>query len=222
MNVQRTVYCEDAIAWLTQSEQIENCSCVASLPDISEFSGSSLEQWKKWFIETAKLIMSKSSDEGVSIFYQSDIKLDGTWVDKGYLCQKAAEELGHSLIWHKIVCRIAPGKISFGRPAYSHILCFSKNFRQRKLDKSGPDVIPVIGAKTWERGMGLEACLLIAQFLKEETNTLTLLQPFCGQGSMLAVAEAYGLSSIGIERSHKRAELARKLLLNQERSDFIR
>lgn len=221
-SVERNVYCEDAITWLTNSEQIADNSFVASLPDISEFSGSSLEGWKSWFIETAKLIMTRTSDEGVSVFYQSDIKYEGTWVDKGYLCQKAAEELGHSLIWHKIICRIAPGKISFGRPAYSHILCFSKNFRLQNLEKSTPDVIPVMGKKTWERGMGLEACLLIAKFIKEETRTKTLIQPFCGEGSMLAAAESVGLNVIGIERSHKRAELARKLQLNPTQKDFLK
>lgn len=219
-NSERIVYCEDALVWLEQSPVLEGCSLVASMPDISEFHGHTLEAWKEWFSNTAKLVMSRTPDDGVTIFYQSDIKVDGVWVDKGYICQKAAEEIGSALLWHKIICRVEPGKTSFGRPAYSHILCFSKKLRVLDLSKSTPDVIPVIGEKTWERGMGLEACLMIAKFISEQTPSKTLVHPFCGQGSMIAVANQFGLKAIGIERSHKRAEVARNLTLNPEWTKF--
>jgi len=192
------------------------------MPDISEFHGYTLDAWKEWFINTAKLVMSRTPEDGVTIFYQSDIKVDGVWVDKGYLCQKAAESIGHELIWHKIVCRIQPGKISFGRPAYSHVLCFSKGVRIRDLSRSSADVIPDIGEKTWERGMGLEACVMIGKFVAEQTNSKTLVHPFCGQGGMIAVANALGLSAIGIERSHKRAETARTLTVSSSFKKFLK
>lgn len=214
----RLVHCDDAIVWLEKSPVLEGCSLVASMPDISEFTGLSLSAWKDWFTNTATLVMSKTPEMGVSIFYQSDIKMDGTWVDKGYLCQKAAESLGHSLLWHKIVCRVQPGKSTFGRPAYTHILCFSKGLRLNDLSKSTPDVIPDIGDKTWERGMGLEACLMIGKFIAEQTPTKTLVHPFCGQGSMLAMANSFGLDAIGIERSPKRAEMARSLSVEEDQS----
>jgi hypothetical protein len=192
------------------------------MPDISEFHGYTLEAWKDWFINTAKLVLSRTPDDGVTLFYQSDIKVDGVWVDKGYLCQKAAEALGHELMWHKIVCRILPGKTSFGRPSFSHILCFSKGLRFRDLSRSTPDVIPEIGEKTWERGMGLEACLVIGKFIAEQTSTKTLVHPFCGQGSMIAVANELGLSAIGIERSPKRAEIARVLKFDPILKKFLK
>lgn len=205
----RTVFCDDALEWLKKSEIKPGTSVIASMPDISEFTGMPLEKWKEWFENTAELVLSKTWEDGVTIFYQSDIKYEGEWVDKAYLCQKMAEKLGHKLLWHKIICRVKPGYATFGRPAYSHILCFSKNFRIHDLTKSTPDVIPDIGDKTWERGMGLEACQMIAKFLSEQTNTKTLVHPFCGQGGMLAMANHYGLDAVGIERSPKRADLAR-------------
>ncbi len=185
-------------------------SLVASLPDISEFSGTPLKEWKEWFTTTAALILSRCPDDGVSIFYQSDIKVDGTWVDKSYLCQKAAEAQGHELLWHKLICRVPPGTTTFGRPAYSHLLCFSKGVKAT-ADKSTPDVLPELGDKVWERGMGLNACLLAARFIAEQTVTRKVVNPFCGQGSMLAAANHYGLEAMGIERSPKRAERARTL-----------
>jgi hypothetical protein len=155
----------------------------------------------------------------VTIFYQSDIKVDGTWVDKGYLCQKAAEALGHELLWHKVICRSPAGIATFGRPSYSHMICFSKELRV-EISKSTADVIPDLGDKTWQRGMGLEACLMAAKFIAEQTPSKTLINPFCGEGSMLAAANFIGLDAIGIERSPKRAEKARVLQILKENSSW--
>jgi len=219
-NTQRIVYCDDAIEWLKTASIAEDASFIASMPDISEFTGMPLETWKEWFMSTAELVLSRTPDKGVAIFYQSDIKVDGEWVDKAYLIQKMAEKTGSAQLFHKIICRVKPGYATFGRPAYSHILCFSKQHRLRDLRLSSPDVIPDIGDKTWERGMGLEACIMIAKFLREQTETKTLVHPFCGQGSMLAMANYYGLNAIGIERSPKRADMARILKVVKEEKGF--
>jgi hypothetical protein len=215
----RSVFCEDAISWLESREIQTGCSLVTSMPDISEFPGYSLSDWKAWFVQTASLVLSRTCPQGVTIFYQSDIKVDGTWVDKGYLCQKAAEALGHELLWHKVICRSPAGIATFGRPAYSHMLCFSKELRV-DISKSTADVIPDLGDKTWQRGMGLEACLMAAKFIHDQTPSKTLINPFCGEGSMLAAANFIGLEAIGIERSPKRAEKARVLQILKESSSW--
>lgn len=206
----RVVFCEDAIAWLENSAVLSNCSLVTSLPDISEFPKFSVDQWKDWFSKTAALVISKTPDDGVTIFYQTDIKLGGVWIDKGYLCQKAAEDQGTQLVWHKIICRSEPGQATFGRTGYTHLLCFSKTIREQPK-ASTADVVPDLGEKTWEKGMGLKACWIIGNFIKDQTRSTTIVNPFCGQGSMLAVANTLNLLAIGIERSPKRAEIAREL-----------
>jgi hypothetical protein len=217
----RTVYAEDAITWLTENNVLPNSSLVASMPDISEFPKFSLLEWKTWFFETATLILSRTPEDGVTIFYQSDIKFNGEWVDKGYLCQKAADQLGHALLWHKIVCRTKPGQTTFGRPAYAHLLCFSKSLRLNDMMKSTPDVIPELGDKTWERGMGLTTSLTIAKFILENSNTKMIINPFCGEGSMLAAANAMGLLAIGIERSPKRADKSRNLTISPDHKNWM-
>lgn len=214
-DVKRVLHCEDAIEWLKKHTPEEGTSLVASLPDISEFHGYTIDKWKDWFVETAELVLSKTPDEGITFFFQSDIKHEKLWVDKGYLCQKAAELVGSKLLFHKILCRFAPETRTFGRPAYSHLLAFSKKFLP-DLSKSTPDVYSTLGDKTWERGMGSEACLLIGNFLKDETKTHTIINPFCGQGGILAVANALGLNAVGIERSPKRVELATNLQFDLE------
>ena len=206
----RQVFCEDAVAWLEKSPVQANCSFVASLPDISEFPSFSLTEWKNWFEETASLILSRTPDDGVAIFYQSDIKLDGEWVDKGFLCQRAAEKEGSKLLWHKIACRVPAGQASFGRCGYSHILCFSRTLKI-DLASSTADVMPEIGEKLWPRGIGFESAMMIAEFVATRTTNRTIVNPFCGHGSMLAAANRVGLSAIGIERSTKRARASQEV-----------
>lgn len=209
-NVTREIFCADAVEWLHTYDLRTTSSFLGSLPDISEFPKLTLEEWKDWFMMVAGLILEKTSPEGVTFFFQSDIKHEGLWVDKSFLIQKEAERLGHKLLFHKIFCRAVPGTIMFGRPAYSHMLCFSRTVVP-DLGKSTPDVIPDLGEKTWVRGMGLEASLFAARFVLKHTTTRTLVNPFCGEGSVVAAANFLGLNSIGIERSSKRAEKARLL-----------
>ena len=212
---ERVVHCEDALAWLREGGVLSGCALVTSLPDVSEFPSYTLGQWQEWFVDTAALVISRTPEDSVSIFYQSDIKSEGLWIDKGFLCQKAAEREGAHLLWHKVACRAAPGQATFGKTGYSHLLCFSKKLRA-ETHASFADVLPDLGEKTWERGMGLNACGLIGAFIREKTSSHTVVNPFCGQGSMLAVANALGLSAVGIERSVKRAEMARSLQVSLE------
>ncbi len=207
---QRTVDCEDALAWLDARPVLEGSSAIASLPDWSEFPSLSLADWKAWFIRAAARILERVPPEGVAIFYQTDVKEEGTWVDKGYLVSRAAEEVGVDLLWHKVVCRRPPGTVTFGRPAYSHMLCFSRGVRV-DMAKSTPDVLPEAGEVTWTRGMGVEACLIACRFILEHTRTRTVVDPFCGHGTVLAVANALGLDAVGVELSRKRARKARNL-----------
>jgi hypothetical protein len=207
----RTVHCEDALLWLESQTQLSRCSVVTSMPDFSEFPALSLAEWKLWFIQAASLIMRKVPDEGVAIFYQTDLKKFGTWIDKGFLCQQAAEATGHALIWHKIVARVSPGQVAFGKPAYSHMLCFSKSFRA-EIAHSTADVLPSAGELTWTRGMGTEACRVACEFIRKQTSSHTVVDPFCGHGTVLAVANELGLNSIGVEIGIKRAKKARSLI----------
>jgi hypothetical protein len=203
----RTIHHADALKWLNEQAPLVNCSMITSMPDISEFSKLTLDEWKAWFINAATLVMSRCDDNGISIFYQTDIKRDGIWVDKSFLIQKAADQVGHSLLAHKIVCRSAPNTVGFGRPAYSHLLCFSKNIRP-EVALSFADVLPEAGAVSWTRGMGVKACQLACRMVLKYTKSHTIVDPFCGHGSVLAVANEMGLNAIGVELSLKRAKTA--------------
>jgi len=220
MSANRTIHTADAIAWLKDHSPLEGSSLIASMPDISEFPGDTVSEWSQWFVDTAKLILLKTPDSGVTLFFQSDIKHDSVWIDKGYLVTKAAEELGHPMLFHKILCRSAPGTATYGKPSYSHLLAFSKSVRPN-VSRSTADVVPDLGEKTWVRGMGFNACRIACEFLKNETATHTVINPFCGHGSIVSVANFFGFNSIGIERSPKRAEAARSLQVEPNGKGWI-
>jgi hypothetical protein len=207
--VQRTVHETDGVAWLQAASLPGDHALVTSLPDSSELR-LSFDGWQAWFVETATLACNAAAPEAVSIFFQTDVKRDGVWIDKSFLLQLGARAAGVSLLWHKVVCRAPAGVTTFGRPAYAHLLCFSRSLRLAAA-QSLPDVLPRLGEMTWARAMGREACELTCRFLLEHTRCRTVVDPFCGVGTMLAVANAHGLDAIGVERSPKRAARARTL-----------
>lgn len=175
-------------------------------------SGSPLPfpAWRAWFIDAAAAVLRACPPEGVAIFYQTDIKHDGAWIDKSHLVQLAADREGRVLVWHKIACRKPVGTITLGRPAYAHLLCFSHTPRPEPVALA--DVFAT-GAMTWARATGLEACRLACTYILRHTTTRTVVDPFCGRGTILAVANAMGLAAIGVDHSPKRCRLAERLTL---------
>ena len=211
----REVHCADAIAWLEGHDApLAGCSFITSLPDVSELPHlGGVEGWSRWFTDAARLVLSRTPDEGVAIFFQSDVKKDGAWIDKGFLVSRAAADLsGFRTVFHKIVCRKPPGTLTHGRAAYSHLLAFSRGVKL-DLARALPDVLPEAGPSPWTRGMGVEACRLACRFVRDSTATRTVIDPFCGLGSVLAVANDEGLDAVGVELSAKRARRAKTLTL---------
>ena len=206
----REVLCGDGVAWLARGRLPPDHAVVTSLPDASELPALGLDGWRRWFVETSALACGAVADEAVAVFYQTDVKRDGGWVDKAFLVQQAMERAGATLLWHKIVPRVPPGTTTFGRPGYAHLLAASRALRLSP-GQSSPDVLPRLGEMTWARAMGREACDAVARFLLAHTRCRVVADPFCGVGTMLAVANAHGLDAVGVERSAKRAARAREL-----------
>jgi hypothetical protein len=204
--VTRVVHCGDGVAYLA-ARLPDDHAIVTSLPDHSELPALGVAGWRDWFIATVALACRAVADDAVAVFFQTDVKHDGRWIDKGHLVLCGAEAAGSHLLWHKIVCRVAPGTVTFGRPAYAHLICAS---RERRLSPgaSTADVLPALGAMSWSRAMGRAACDAAVQFVAS-TGARTVVDPFCGLGSVLASANAHELSAIGVELSRRRARRAR-------------
>ena len=206
----RIVHQTDGVAWLKANPLTPGQSIITSLPDSSELPSLGYPGWREWFVQSVKTCLDACPDDSAALFFQTDVKRDGAWVDKGFLCQLGAEAAGTRLLWHKIVCRAPAGTITFGRPAYAHLLAFSRGLTADPA-RSTADVIPRLGKMTWARAMGIEACVVACRFLLDCTSSRTVVDPFCGLGSALAVANSLGMRAIGVELSRKRAEKAREL-----------
>lgn len=208
----REVHTADALEWLPQNPLPPTASVFTSLPDVAEFRHGDLARWRAWFVAAASAVLRATPARGATVFFQTDVKRDGRWIDKAFLLQQAAAAIDVPLVWHKIVCRAAPGQATFGRPGYAHLLCFAAD-RRDPIEHATADVLPQLGHMTWPRAMGLAAAELAVRWLRDRADAGCIVDPFCGVGTALAAANAAGLDAIGVERSPSRAERARTLQL---------
>jgi hypothetical protein len=207
----RTVHRADALEWLLAHRAEAGTSVVTSLPDVSEL-GLGQAKWQAWFMDAARTVIEWIPNDGVAIFFQSDIVRGGVWIDKSYLVLRAAEAAVAPLVWHKIVCRSPPGTSTRGRASYSHLLCFARSHPPPSTGAS-PDVLPDAGFMPSKKAMGVDACRLACEFLRDHTPTRLVVDPFCGQGTLLAVANALGFDAVGVDRNARCCSAARKLVL---------
>lgn len=205
----------DALVWLPAHRPLVGASVITSLPDASELPELRFEGWRDWFVGAAALTMASVPDDGLAVFYQSDIRHRGLWVDKAALVQAAAERSGMQLAFHKIVCRKPPGTPSLGRASYAHLLAFARGTPPPSRHPT-PDVMPDPGFVPGRKAMGAGACLLACRYILEVTPTRTVVDPFCGWGTALAVANALGLHAVGVDRSARMCRRARTLVLRIE------
>jgi hypothetical protein len=206
----REVHEADAIAWLEQQELAADAAFVTSLPNVDEFQHQNLARWRTWFVDAAALVMNKTPVESAAVFFQTDIKQDGVWIDKSFLLQQAAERSRSALIWHKTVLRAPIGTTTNARPGYAHLLCFAPKLRSHDGNATA-DVLPQLGSMAWPRAMGNDVATFAISWLRDHAAARTIVAPFCGTGTALAVANKLGLHAIGIERSKSRAAKARLL-----------
>ena len=214
----RRVVQAEALGWLAANPAEEHASVVTSLPDVSETDARDVDPWRAWFVSAARALVRWVPETGVAIFYQSDIRRGGEWIDKGYLVMRAAEGERAKVIFHKIVCRKPAGTVSVGRPSYSHMIAIARG--ERALPKRpGPDVLADAGAMSWSRAMGASACRVACQFLRDETDTRVVVDPFCGRGTVLAVANEMGFDALGVDVLAKRCRAARNAKTGSEGVD---
>lgn len=208
----REVHCADAIPWMQARGKIASACVVTSLPDVSEV-GLALPVWRTWFLNAVQLVVESVADESAALFFQSDIKRDGAWIDKGALVIRAAEDVGAHVLFHKIVCRRPPGMLTMGRPGYTHLIAVSRAMKCPEV-LSIPDVITDAGRQPWVRAMGVRAAGHAVRFARDQVRAKTVFDPFCGVGTVLAAANDIGLDALGVEKSKRRCEQARSLLVN--------
>lgn len=206
----RIIHHGEALTWLARQGRIAGASAVTSLPDLSELPRLGFEAWQAWFQEAAAAVMNAVPDQGVAIFFQSDVRHQGLWVDKGYLVARAAERAGMRLLFHRIVCRKTAGTPTFGRASYSHLLGFARSALAGQA-RPAADVLPDTGFVPGRKAMGLNACVAACQFILNHSPTRIVVDPFCGWGTVLAAANGLGMEARGVDLSARMCRRARVL-----------
>jgi hypothetical protein len=213
----RVVECADAIPWMKARGTIVGACAITSLPDVSEVS-LSLEAWRAWFLMAVGLVVEAVPAESAAVFFQSDIKQDGAWIDKGALVTRAAEDAGARILFHKIIARRPPGTLTEARPGYTHLIAVSKTMKCPEI-LAIPDIITDPGPQPWIRAMGIRGAAHAVRFARDHVRAVSIFDPFCGVGTVLAVANALGLPALGVEKSRKRCEQARQLSVKASELD---
>lgn len=168
-----------------------------------------VKEYEEFFRQAVRLCLSVVKDTGYCIFTQTDRKYKG-WLDKGYWITDEAYNAGFHMVWKKISLNTEPEKVSLFRPSYSHMLCFTK---EGPVGKAFPDVV-YSGPHLYTHGFGLHAIEVCIQYLKEQ-KVKSVLDPFVGSGTTLALANLYGLDATGVDISEAQCKAARTLKLDE-------
>ena len=91
-----------------------------------------------------------------------------------------------------------------GRPGFTHLIAVSRAMRCPDVLPI-PDVIVDAGEQKWVRAMGVRAAGHAVRFAREQVGAKIIFDPFCGVGTVLAVANALGLDALGVEKARKNA-----------------
>jgi hypothetical protein len=185
---------------------------ITSLPDASELPRLTFAAWQDWFVAAATSVLRAIPLDGIAVFFQSDVLHRGLWVDKGALVSEAAKLERADLLFHKIVCRKPAGTAAFGRATYSHMLAFGRGVAPSPRTPR-VHVLPDGGFRPSVRSMGALACRDACLEVVRTTATRTIVDPFCGFGTVLAVANLLGLDSAGVDLSARMCRKARTLVL---------
>ena len=100
-----------------------------------------------------------------------------------------------------------------GRPGYTHLIAVSRAMKCPEVLPI-PDVIADAGRQPWVRAMGVRAAAHAVRFARDHVRAKVVFDPFCGVGTVLAVANALGLDALGVEKAKKRCEQSRALSIN--------
>lgn len=171
--------------------------------------GLPMEGWVAWVEETCRVLIDSLAEQGTIVFYQTDRKYKGVLIDKKTLISKCFHQEDFVTVFSKIVLKQKPETINLFRPTFTNLFGFS---REPGTGRATADVINA-GAMMYKNAMGLNACRTAVEFIQNKTGANTIVDPFCGQGSVLAIANDMGLGAIGVDIDAEQVAKAKKLYI---------
>jgi hypothetical protein len=200
------IICTDANKYLPKLKNVK--AIITSLPDMDEI-GLPKRDWIEWIQDTSLNLIQCLDDKGVIFFYQTNRKHNGQVIDKMNLISKVFYENDYKLVCSKIVLKQEPNTINLFRPTFTNLFAFSKKLTS---GKATPDVIHA-GKMLYKNAMGFEACKLAIDYIKTKVATETILDPFCGMGSVLKISKDNGFNAIGIDILPTMCDSSKSLIL---------
>ena len=203
----RKIICADALVWLKGNRDLG--SIITSLPDMEETQHKDLGAYMDWFGDAAQQCFRSASEGHPIIFYQTDRLYKGRRLSKAFMLMTTAQSEYRELIWHKIILRRGVGKTDLRRPGYAHLLCFGDI--KVKPGRPTPDVMRA-GGVVYPNGSDIGAATAALQMALAHGKAMV--DPFCGRGTIPALAESMGFTEIiGVDIDPKQVEAARALRL---------
>ena len=198
----KTIICVDSFEWLPAHG--DQGSVLTSLPDASEIGIEDLGEYEKWVRRAATECFRSASKGCPVIFIQTDRRKGGRQFSKASLLMNIAAEQGWFLLWHKIELTAEVGKSSLYRPTFRNMVCFGRG--KMSAGQATADVVPR-SKPLYDMAFSFDAARACLEFCKEFSNRV--LDPFCGYGTTLHVAEELGMDSVGVDIDEKCCEKAR-------------
>lgn len=199
MMPEKIIICADAMDWLADNRP---GAIVTSPPDAEEI-GQDMDTWSGWF--RAACLACFQASAGPVVFYVTDRKQGGRIYSKPAIIFDAAAKAGIAPAWHKIALRREVGKADIHRPGFSHLIAFGA-----APGVATPDTF-MRGRVLYPNGTGLVACRVACEWAGRFSKEIA--DPFCGRGTIPAVAEALGFGAVGVDIDPEQCERARGLSL---------
>jgi hypothetical protein len=204
----RKILCENSLVWLKNQQDYSLPNVITGIPDIDELNVS-IDKYFEFFDDITQLLMNKVKPDCYIIFIQTDRKYNKQWIDKSTLLNNIAKKNNIPLLWHKIVLNRPVNSTHIQRPTYSHFMCYSKT---KGPGLATPDIIDG-GKKLYKNATSLNAAVNAVKFILGNSNNDTILDPFVGQGTIVAVANEYNLNAIGIDINPEQCEKSKLLVI---------
>jgi len=201
----RKVICGNSLNLLNNYENVK--AIITSLPDMEEIGETKIYKYHLWLFVACEKLRNSIDENGVIFFYQTNRKYKGTLIDKNSLITSQFIPYEFNKVFEKIILRKEPETIDRYRPTYTTLTAFSKTL---KAGQPTPDIIHR-GNMMYKNAMGENAIKVCLDFVKKNVETDTILDPFCGRGSVLRLANFYGYNAIGIDIDPKQCEIAKNI-----------
>lgn len=208
----REVICDDAIDWLHYHEGLG--PVITSPPDMVE-TGHDVEAWRAWF----RLALHEciwAAGEYPAVFYVTDRRHKGRLLSKANMVLNAAQRTHREVMWHKIALRMSPGAVSSHRPSYVHVIAVGlpgtpSGWPSRLAPANAVADVFDAGPRLYQNGMGAQAARVAVSYVQRFGGTVV--NPFCGHGTVLAAADEYELDSVGIDIDERACVIAQEAVL---------